>query len=265
MTATGSLADFPLLIKSLLRTPLQTARNVEIVSDGLMRYSYQAFKDRLHRLAAGLSRHGIGAGDVVAVMDWDTHRYFEAFFAVPMMGAVLHTVNIRLAPAQIAYTIDHAEDDVILVHADFLPLLSEVMKLVTRKVRLVLLRDDASAQPESDLAFITSYDEMMEQAPDGFGFQDFDENTRATTFYTTGTTGEPKAVAYSHRQLVLHTMGCLPGSARSRHPTGCIAAMSICRSRRCFMCMPGDFPMRRPCLASSRSMRVAIPRRICCG
>jgi len=208
---TGAPSDFPLLIKSLLRTPLQIAPDAEIVSDGLMRYSYREFEGRVKRFAAGLAAHGIGPGQVVAVMDWDTHRYFEAFFAVPMMGAVLHTVNIRLAPAQIAYTIDHAEDDVILVHADFLPLLSEVMKLVTRKVRLVLLRDDASAQPKSDLAFITSYDEMMEQAPDGFGFQDFDENTRATTFYTTGTTGEPKAVAYSHRQLVLHTMGVLAG------------------------------------------------------
>ena len=208
---TGAPSDFPLLIKSLLRTPLQIAPDAEIVSDGLMRYSYRDFEGRVKRFAAGLAAQGVRPGQVVAVMDWDTHRYFEAFFAVPMMGAVLHTVNIRLAPAQIAYTIDHAEDDVILVHADFLPLLSEVMKLVTRKVRLVLLRDDASAQPESDLAFITSYDEMMEQAPDGFGFQDFDENTRATTFYTTGTTGEPKAVAYSHRQLVLHTMGVLAG------------------------------------------------------
>ena len=208
---TGAPSDFPLLIKSLLRTPLQIAPDAEIVSDGLMRYSYRDFEGRVKRFAAGLAAQGVGPGQVVAVMDWDTHRYFEAFFAVPMMGAVLHTVNIRLAPAQIAYTIDHAEDDVILVHADFLPLLSEVMKLVTRKVRLILLRDDASAQPENDLAFITSYDEMMEQAPDGFGFQDFDENTRATTFYTTGTTGEPKAVAYSHRQLVLHTMGVLAG------------------------------------------------------
>ena len=211
MSATGSPADFPLLIKSLLRTPLQTARNVEIVSDGLMRYSYQAFNDRLHRLAAGLSRHGIGAGDVVAVMDWDTHRYFEAFFAVPMMGAVLHTVNIRLAPAQIAYTIDHAEDDVILVHTDFLPLLAEVMPHVTREVGLILLRDDPAVQPDSAFSFITSYDAIMGKADDGFDFPDFEENRRATTFYTTGTTGDPKAVAYSHRQLVLHTMGVLAG------------------------------------------------------
>ena len=211
MTATGSPADFPLLIKSLLRTPLQTAPDVEIVSDGLMRYSYQAFEGRLHRLAAGLSRHGIGAGDVVAVMDWDTHRYFEAFFAVPMMGAVLHTVNVRLAPAQLAYTIDHAEDDVILVHTDFLPLLAEVMPHVTREVRLLLLRDDPAVEPDTAFSFITSYDAIMGEADEGFDFPDFEENRRATTFYTTGTTGDPKAVAYSHRQLVLHTMGVLAG------------------------------------------------------
>ena len=211
MTATGSPADFPLLIKSLLRTPLQTAPDVEIVSDGLMRYSYQTFESRLHRLAAGLSRHGIGAGDVVAVMDWDTHRYFEAFFAVPMMGAVLHTVNVRLAPAQIAYTIDHAEDDVILVHTDFLPLLAEVMPHVTREVRLILLRDDPAVEPDTAFSFITSYDAIMGEADEGFDFPDFEENRRATTFYTTGTTGDPKAVAYSHRQLVLHTMGVLAG------------------------------------------------------
>ena len=206
-----SPAYFPLLIKSLLRTPLQNAPDTEIVSDGLMRYSYRDFEGRLKRLAHALSSHGVGQGDVVAVMDWDTHRYFECFFAVPMMGAVLHTVNIRLAPAQIAYTIDHAEDDVILVHADFLPLMEEVMPLVKRDVRLILLRDDPAQSPESTFDFITSFDAMMAVPADDFVFPNFDERVRATTFYTTGTTGEPKAVAYSHRQLVLHTMGLLAG------------------------------------------------------
>ena len=206
-----SPADFPLLIKSLLRTPLQIARDVEIVSDGLARYSYGDLEDRLKRFASGLAAQGVTQGDVVAVMDWDTHRYFEAFFAVPMLNAVLHTINIRLAPAQIAFTIDHAEDDVILVHTDFLPLLDEVMKLVTREVRLILLRDDPQQEPDTAFDFITSYDEMLATAADDFIFPDFDEGARATTFYTTGTTGEPKAVAYTHRQLVLHTMGILAG------------------------------------------------------
>ena len=206
-----SPAYFPLLIKSLLRTPIQNAPNTEIVSDGLIRYTYRDLETRLKTLAKGLSAQGIGQGDVVAIMDWDTHRYFECFFAVPMLGAVLHTVNIRLAPAQIAYTIDHAEDDVILVHADFLPLMEEVMPLVKRDVRLILLRDDPALDPKSAFDFITSYDEMMAKPAMDFEFSDFDERTRATTFYTTGTTGEPKAVAYSHRQLVLHTMGLLAG------------------------------------------------------
>ena len=211
MLSTDSPAYFPLLIKSLLRTPLQNAPETVIVSAGLMRYSYRDFDTRLKTLASGLAKHGIGQGDVVAVMDWDTHRYFECFFAVPMLGAVLHTVNIRLAPAQIAYTIDHAEDDVILVHADFLPLMEEVMPLVKRDVRLILLRDDPAQDPDCSFDFVTSYDAMMADPAADFEFPDFDEGTRATTFYTTGTTGEPKAVAYSHRQLVLHTMGLLAG------------------------------------------------------
>jgi fatty-acyl-CoA synthase len=211
MVSLQSPAEFPLLIKSLLRTPLQIALDVEIVSDGLARYSYRDLEGRLQRFGAGLASQGVRQGDVVAVMDWDTHRYFEAFFGVPMLGAVLHTINVRLAPAQIAFTIDHAEDDVILVHADFLPLLEEVMKLVSRKVRLILLRDDPQKIPDTPFDFITSYDEMMARPAGDFVFPDFDEGARATTFYTTGTTGEPKAVAYTHRQLVLHTMGVLAG------------------------------------------------------
>ena len=206
-----SPAFFPLLIKSLLRTPLQNAPDVEIVSDGLVRYTYRDLEKRLKTIAHALCSYGVRQGDVVAVMDWDTHRYFECFFAVPMMGAVLHTINVRLAPAQIAYTIDHAEDDLILVHADFLPLMEEILPLVKRDVQLILLSENSSCDPKSSLEFITSYDAMMAQPADHFEFPEFDERLWATTFYTTGTTGEPKAVAYSHRQLVLHTMGLLAG------------------------------------------------------
>ena len=165
----------------------------------------------MRRFGASLARIGVGHGDVVAVMDWDTHRYFEAFFAVPMLGAVLHTVNVRLAPAQIAYTINHAEDDVIMVHADFLPLLAEVMPMVTRKVKLILMRDNPALEPDTDFQFVTSYDAMIAGAAGEFSFPEFDEHSRATTFYTTGTTGDPKAVAYSHRQLVIHTLGVMAG------------------------------------------------------
>ena len=203
-------ADFPLLIKTLLTAPLQAVPDQQIISDGLGHFTYRDFSGRLHRLAGALSDAGVGQGTVVGVMDWDTHRYLECFFAVPMMGAVLHTINIRLSPAQIAYTIDHAEDDIILVHADLLPLLEDAMSMVKRPVRLFVMRDaPAGEAPQSTLVIEGMLEAMMTAAPSSFVFPDFDENLRATCFYTTGTTGDPKGVAYSHRQLVLHTMGIL--------------------------------------------------------
>lgn len=203
-------SEFSLLIKTLLNGPIQQAPQQQIISDGLGSYSYVEFINRLSRFGQLLRRFGVGRGDVVAIMDWDTHRYLESFFAVPMLGATLHTVNIRLSPSQIAYTIEHADDDVILVHVDFLPLLEEVMPQVKRDVRLIIMRDAPDRElPHTTLQIEAILDELFLEADSDFSFPNFDENTRATTFYTTGTTGDPKAVAYSHRQLVLHTMGIL--------------------------------------------------------
>ena len=214
-------SEFSLLIKGLLNGPLQHAPQQQIISDGLSSYSYVEFIERLNRFGQLLERFGVGQGDVVAIMDWDTHRYLESFFAVPMLGATLHTVNIRLSPSQIAYTIDHAEDDVILFHVDFLPLLEDVMPQVKRDVRLIIMRDSPDIElPQTMLQIEAIFDELFLNTDPYFSFPDFDENIRATTFYTTGTTGDPKAVAYSHRQLVLHTMGILatlgPMSASNR-------------------------------------------------
>ena len=214
-------SEFSLLIKTLLNGPIQQAPQQQIISDGLGSYSYVEFINRLSRFGQLLRRFGVGRCDVVAIMDWDTHRYLESFFAVPMLGATLHTVNIRLSPSQIAYTIDHADDDVILVHVDFLPLLEEVMPQVKRDVRLIIMRDAPDRElPHTTLQIEAILDELFLEADSDFSFPNFDENTRATTFYTTGTTGDPKAVAYSHRQLVLHTMGILatlgPMSASNR-------------------------------------------------
>jgi fatty-acyl-CoA synthase len=199
-----------LLLKSILTTALQRTSQHQIISEDGGSYSYCDLNDRIAKLGNVLTTLGIGEGSVVAVMDWDTHRYLECFFAVPMVGAVLHTINIRLAPAQIAYTIDHAEDDLILINSDFLSLIGEVLPLVKRKVRIVLI-GDSHDEPLQDVGRVVEgyFEIMMNAAMHAFDFPDFDENLRATTFYTTGTTGEPKAVAYSHRQIVLHTMGII--------------------------------------------------------
>ncbi|MDB2513504.1 fatty acid--CoA ligase [Alphaproteobacteria bacterium] len=205
----------PLLIKDILAKPLLVAPHAEIVSAGHGRFSYREFATRINRLAHALTSIGIGSGDTVAVLDWDTHRYLECFFAVPMLGAILHTVNIRLSPAQILYTINHAKDDVIIVHVDFWDMLVSIAPQIERDVRFILVQDGASAAslesgPDVDGPDIVGvYEEMLAAAAPHFDFATFSEQTVATTFYTTGTTGDPKGVSYTHRQLVLHTLSIL--------------------------------------------------------
>ncbi len=202
---TPAAYSYPLLIKHLLHTPLQRAPEQEIVYRALKRYNYRTLRRRIGQLANGLARLGVEPGDTVAVMDWDSHRYLECYFAVPMMGAVLHTVNIRLSTEQILYTINHAEDDVILVHTDFLPLLEAIKDQIRHVKKFVVLTDD-EAPPATRLDVTAEYEAMLEASSEAYEFPDFDENTCATIFYTTGTTGAPKGVYFSHRQLVLHTL-----------------------------------------------------------
>jgi fatty-acyl-CoA synthase len=205
---TQSAYTYPLLIKNLLNAPVIDDPQQQIVYRDQMRFSYAEFRQRIHRLARALSDIGVKAGDTVAVMDWDSHRYLECFFAIPMLGAVLHTVNIRLSAEQILYTIDHAEDDYLLVNEEFLPILEQIKGRIDTIKGYVLLQD-GQQQVETSLNFEGEYEALLDAASDHFDFADFDENTRATTFYTTGTTGLPKGVYFSHRQLVLHTFGVL--------------------------------------------------------
>ncbi|MCM2285974.1 MAG: fatty acid--CoA ligase [Desulfobacula sp.] len=208
--STKSAYAYPLLIKNLLTTPLIYSPEREIVYRDKLRYTYADFDKRVKKLAHMLEGLGVKPGQTVAVMDWDSHRYLECFFAVPMMGAVLHTINIRLTPEQLIYTINHAEDDVILVHEDFAPLLESVKSKFETVKQIVLLSD--KIEPLAyDLPFAGEYEAMMSKSSDVYDFPDFDENTTATTFYTTGTTGLPKGVFFSHRQIVLHTYGAMSG------------------------------------------------------
>lgn len=203
---TPSAYSYPLLIKHLLNTPMAYAPDQEIVYRDKLRYTYRDLEKRVHRLASALESLGVGPGDTVAVLDWDSHRYLECFFAVPMMGAILHTVNIRLSPEQILFTMNHAEDKVVLVNEEFLPVMEALLPQLTTVKTFVLLQEGAT-KPTSSLPIAAEYEEMLAAASDSYDFQDFDEDAQATTFYTTGTTGDPKGVYYSHRQLVLHTLG----------------------------------------------------------
>lgn len=205
---TASAYAYPLLIKNLLQAPIVDAPEQEIVYRDVARFSYREFRTRINRLADALTKIGVKAGDTVAVMDWDSHRYLECFYAVPMLGAVLHTVNIRLSAEQILYTIDHAEDDYILINEEFVPILEQIKGRIDTVKGYILLQDSGK-DPDGSLQFVGEYENLLASADDHFDFPDFDENTKATTFYTTGTTGMPKGVYFSHRQLVLHTLGGL--------------------------------------------------------
>jgi len=140
-------------------------------------------------------------------MDYDSHRYLECYFAIPMIGAVLHMINIRLSSEQILYTIDHAEDDMILAHNDFLPILEQIKGRLDIQ-NYIVLSDDETILP-NHLHVKGEYESLLREQNDFFDFPDFNEDARATTFYTTGTTGLPKGVYFTHRQLVLHTLGTL--------------------------------------------------------
>ncbi len=194
-----------LLIKSLLDNPVRQFPDQAIVYGDFKRQTYRETRERIGRLASGLAGLGVKRGDTVAVMDWDSHRYLECFFAVPMMGAVLHTINVRLSPEQILYTINHAEDDVILVNTEFLPILETIRDRIEPVKKLVLL-DDTGQPPATRLDISTEYEDLLAASDPGYKFPEFSEETRATTFYTTGTTGLPKGVYFSHRQLVMHTL-----------------------------------------------------------
>lgn len=203
----------PLLIKRLLLSGVRYEPRREIVYRDRVRYDYATFNQRIARLANVLTEAGVKAGDTVAVMDWDSHRYLECMFAIPMIGAVLHTINVRLSPEQILYTMNHAEDRFVLVNSDFVPLYQAVAGQLTTVEKTLLLTD--SDQQSADLPnLVGEYEALLAKASPSYDFPDFDENSVATTFYTTGTTGNPKGVFFTHRQLVLHTlaqaaaMGC---------------------------------------------------------
>jgi fatty-acyl-CoA synthase len=218
---TPAAYDNPLLIKSLLEAGTAGASKEQIVYAD-RRLTYRELGERVGRLASALAGLGVKPGDTVGVMDWDTHRYLECYFAVPMMGAVLLTINVRLSPEQILYTINNAEAAVILVNGAFLPILELEWERLAPGKKLVLLNDLESA-PETPLPLCAEYEAMLADADPRFRFPELDEDTLATVFYTTGTTGLPKGVYYSHRQLVLHTLAiraALTGPGHGRFNEG---------------------------------------------
>ena len=207
----STMQDRPLTINDIFNHSRRVHADSEVVTfmgNECRRASYAQVADRAERLAAALKRLGVREGDRVGTFSWNTQEHLEAYFAIPCMGAVLHTLNLRLFPDQLTYIINHAEDRMIIVDDSLIPLLARVAPDLKTVERYIVIGDgDASV-----LGDVLRYEELLAGEKQGFEWQELDERSAAAMCYTSGTTGNPKGVVYSHRSTFLHSLAQCAGS-----------------------------------------------------
>jgi acyl-CoA synthetase (AMP-forming)/AMP-acid ligase II len=207
----GQMMNQPLLISSIIEFAARHYPNNEIVSrrvEGDMhRYTYRECARRARRMAKVLEGLGVQMGDRVATLAWNGYRHLELYYAVSGSGAVMHTVNPRLHPEQIAYIVNHAEDQYLFFDLTFLPLVEAVAAHCKTVKGFVLMSDRAHMPQETKIANLLCYEDLIASSSDDYAWPLFDENSAATLCYTSGTTGNPKGALYSHRSTILHAYG----------------------------------------------------------
>jgi fatty-acyl-CoA synthase len=203
------MMQLPLLVSSLLTHAGRHHGNQEIVSrrveGDVHRYTFADLAERSRRLANALAARGVKANDRVGTLAWNGYRHMELYYAVSGSGAVLHTLNPRLHPDQVVWIADHAEDQVLFFDLTFLPLVEAIASRVKTIKAFVAMADRAHMPASTTVPNLLCYEELLEAQPADFEWPLFDENTAASLCYTSGTTGNPKGVLYSHRSTLLHT------------------------------------------------------------
>lgn len=205
----GLMQDWPLLCHTMLDHAAQNHGTTEIVTrtvEGpIVRQTYADAHLRARRLAQALEKRGVKLGDRIGTIAWNTHRHLETWYGVMGLGAIYHTINPRLFPEQISYIVNHAEDSWIFVDLSFVGLLEKIGGKLGPVKGYVVLTDSAH-MPKTSLKNAVAYEDLIAENDGDFAWKQFDENTAAGLCYTSGTTGNPKGVLYSHRSNVLHTL-----------------------------------------------------------
>lgn len=203
----GLMQDYPLLVHTILDHAALNHGDREIVTRGvegpIRRTNYCQLRMRSLRVAKALQADGIGLGDRVATMAWNTDRHFETWYGIMGLGAICHTLNPRLFAEQLVYIINHAEDRILFVDLTFIPLVEALAAKLPSIEKYIILTDDQH-MPETSLPNAIAYETWLAGHDSDFEWLSFDENTAAGLCYTSGTTGNPKGVLYSHRSNVLH-------------------------------------------------------------